>query len=256
MPAHLRLVRERPDWHYVLRGRFARYEVVYRDEPLETQDVAIPATRAGLHVGRTLPFGRYRLEVTQAGGLAATSVRFSSGWGDAGSADVPDRVDVRAARQTARAGDTLRVHIAPPFAGQATLLVLGDRVLDLRTLDVPATGVDVDVPVAASWGPGAYVAVHVFRAGDGTRPGRAIGLTWVGIDPAQRTLPLTLDVPERLPPRSRSVVPLHAAPGAWVTLAAVDEGILRLTDFASPTRWRTILAAAASASTSATTGAG
>ena len=29
-------------------------------------------------------------------------------------------------------------------------------------------------------------------------------------------------------------MPVHAAPGAWVTLAAVDEGILRLTRFVSP----------------------
>ena len=60
-------------------------------------------------------------------------------------------------------GGTARIHIAPPFAGEATLLVLSDRVHSVRNLSVPAGGTDVDVPVSADWGPGAYVTVHVFR---------------------------------------------------------------------------------------------
>ncbi len=236
LSAKLRLVRERPDWRIVMQGRFARYETVYRDEPLQTQDIAIPAGGAGLHFAKKLDFGRYRLEVTQADGLAASSVVFRSGWADQSSPDVPDRVDVSAATRSVPVGQSATIHIASPFAGHATLLVLSDRVLALRTLAVPAAGVDVAVPVEASWGPGAYVAVHVFRgeAGDGTRPDRAIGLTWVGVDPAARTLAMSIDTPDRLPPRARENVPVHAAAGAWVTLAAVDEGILRLTQFVSP----------------------
>ena len=132
-------------------------------------------------------------------------------------------------------GEAVKIHIASPFPGEATLLVLTDRVLSLRSFPVPANGADVDVPVDSSWGPGAYVAVHVFRpGGDSTGPDRAIGLVWVGVDPSARTLAVSIAAPERLPPRVRSVVPVRTAPGAWVSLAAVDEGILRLTRFASP----------------------
>ncbi|MCW3477631.1 alpha-2-macroglobulin family protein [Limobrevibacterium gyesilva] len=234
LPARLRLVRERPDWRIVMRGSLARYETVWKDEPLETQDVAIPAD-APLHFAKRLDFGRYRLEVSQAGGMAATSYRFRSGWAGSDSPDVPDRVDVSADRRAVPVGERVKIHIAPPFAGEATLVVLSDRVLSLRTLTVPEAGADVDVPVEASWGPGAYVGVHVFRAGDNAnRPGRAIGLTWVGVDPAARTLAMAIAAPERTTPRLRTDVAVTAAPGAWVTLAVVDEGILRLTRFASP----------------------
>jgi hypothetical protein len=234
LKARLRLVRERPDWHLVVHDNLARYETVWRDEPLETTQVEIPAG-APLRIARTLDFGRYRIEVAQQDGMAATSYRFRSGWAGSDSPDVPDRVDVSADRRSVPVGEAVKIHIAPPFAGKVTLLVLTDRVLSLRTLAVAAEGANVEVPVEPSWGPGAYVAVHVFRGGgDGVRPDRAIGLIWVGVDPSARTLAVNLGTPERLPPRARSVVPVHTAPGAWVSLAAVDEGILRLTRFVSP----------------------
>jgi len=135
--ARLRLVRERPDWRMVMRSNIARYEIVYRDEPLETRDIVIPAG-APLRFGKTLPFGRYRIEAIQSDGLAATSYRFRAGWA-AGSdnPDIPDRVDVSTAQRAVAAGGVARVHIAAPFAGDATLLVLSDRVHSLRTLTVP-----------------------------------------------------------------------------------------------------------------------
>lgn len=234
LQARLRLVRERPDWRLVSRNGQARYETVWKDEPLETADVSIPAGEA-LHISRRLDFGRYRIELAEIGGMAATSYRFRAGWASSDSPDVPDRVDVSADRKLAAIGETVKIHIVPPFAGEASMLVLSDRVHSLTTLHVPAEGADVDVPVGKDWGPGAYVAVHVFKAGaTKERPGRAIGLVWVGTDPTARKLAATVEAPARAAPRGRTDVAVRTAPGAWVSLAAVDEGILRLTHFESP----------------------
>ena len=233
MAAKLRLVRERPDWRMVMRGSLARYETVWKDEPLETRDVAISDGQP-LHFAKRLDFGRYRIEVAQAGGMAITSYRFRSGWASSDSPDVPDRVDVSADRKSVPVGQSVRIQIAPPFAGEATLLVLSDKVLASRVLSVPEGGTTVDVPVETSWGPGAYVAVHVFRGGAGTRPGRALGLTWVGVDPSARTLAVSITAPDKTMPRGSLRVPVKAEAGAWLTMAVVDEGILRLTRFVSP----------------------
>jgi uncharacterized protein YfaS (alpha-2-macroglobulin family) len=233
MTAKLRLVRERPDWRMVMHGSLASYETVWKDEPLETRDISIPDGQP-FHFVKRLDFGRYRIEVAQAGGMAVTSYRFRSGWTSSNSPDVPDRVDVSADRKSVPVGQSVRIHIAPPFAGEATLFVLSDKVLASRNLPVPAGGTTIDVPVEASWGPGAYVAVHVFRGGAGARPGRALGLTWVGVDPAARTMAVSIDVPDKILPRARLRVPVKATAGAWLTMAVVDEGILRLTRFASP----------------------
>ena len=238
MPARMRLVRERPDWRLVRHGELARYETTYRDEPIEAADITLQAGQAFRYAKR-LDFGRYRLEVTEKGGLAAASIRFRAGWVASDSPDTPDKVDVSTDRKIYKPGETAHVHVVSPFAGQATLLTLTDRVHSLRDVTVPAGGMDFDVPVDAAWGPGAYAAVHVFRGPTGgpkgtDRPSRAIGVAWLGIDPAARTLAVGIEAPEKVLPRAHTTVAVRTAPGAWVTLAAVDEGVLRLTGFVSP----------------------
>lgn len=235
----LRLLRERPDWRIVIRERVARYETVWRDEPVDSTEVRV-APGAPARFARRLPFGRYRVEVTEPNGLAIASYRFRSGWAGAESPEVPDRVDLATARRDYRAGETARIRVTPPFAGRASVAVLTDRVMSLREIEIPEAGAEIEVPVDAAWGPGAHVAVTVFRAGQSPagRPARALGLAWIGLDPAQRRMEVAIEAPDLARPRTRVEVPVRLAGAtggtAMLTLAAVDEGILRITGFRSP----------------------
>ncbi|WP_338661999.1 alpha-2-macroglobulin [Pararoseomonas sp. SCSIO 73927] len=265
-----RLVRERPSWKLTRIDGVSRYATVWQDEPVDSADLTVAPGRPG-RFARRLGFGRYRLEVSQPGGMAIATLRFRSGWVGSDDPAVPDKVDVAADRQAYAGGSTARLRITPPFAGRASVAVLTDRVLSVRDVDVAAGGADVEIPVDAGWGPGAWVAVTVFRPGETPVPGaaspslgaaspslgaaspspgaaspspggvaaprRAIGLAWVGVDPAARRLEVAVEGEALLRPRRRVDVPVrvsNAGGAAYLTLAAVDEGILRLTRFASP----------------------
>lgn len=234
-----RIVRERPDFRLVIRERTARYETVWRDEPQAERALSL-GPGAPERLAFPAAFGRWRVEVFDPAGLAAVSFRFRAGWVPSSGADVPDRVDVAADRAGYAGGEVARIAITPPFAGQATVAIVTDRVWSLRTLDVPAGGATVDIPVDAAWGPGAYAAVllHRPRAGlTAAAPLRAIGLAWIGLDPAARRLGVTVEAPTPVRPRARVDIPVrvaNAGVGTQVALAAVDEGILRLTRHGSP----------------------
>ena len=234
----LRLVRERPDWRIVVRERLARYETVWRDEPVDSTDLAVAPNAPG-RFARVLSFGRYRIEVTQPGGLAIASYRFRSGWAQGEAAEVPDRVDLAADKRAYAPGEPARIRITPPFAGRASVAVLTDRVVSLREVEVPEAGTEVTLPVDPAWGPGAHVSVTVFRPGTSPagRPGRALGLVWLGLDPSARQMAVAIETPDLVRPNTRIEVPIRlgqSGGSAMVTLAAVDEGILRITNFASP----------------------
>jgi uncharacterized protein YfaS (alpha-2-macroglobulin family) len=70
-------------------------------------------------------------------------------------------------------------------------------------------------------------------------PTRALGLTWAKVAPGDRDLDVVLDLPDEMRPRGPMTIPLsiaNLAPDeeAFVTIAAVDVGILNLTNFQAP----------------------
>ena len=186
-------------------------------------------------------WGRYRLEVSDGAGLIS-SVVFNAGYWADESADTPEALDVALDKPAYRAGDTARVKITSRMAGRALVTVMGSGLLSTQEVDLPVGGGEVPVKVGDSWGPGAYVAVMLYRPLDEKAkrmPGRAVGLRWLAIDPKPRTLSVSLDVPEKVGSGSMLTVPVKLAglaPGeeARVTVAATDLGVLNLTRFETP----------------------
>jgi uncharacterized protein YfaS (alpha-2-macroglobulin family) len=243
------LVREswRYDW-YSESGVW-RHRVHIRDEPIDSGTVDI-ADGGLATLSKTLPAGRYRWEISDAATGAQSSLRFHVGWWvEAELPDVPDKLSVTLDKTSYQPGDTAKVFVKAPFAGEAELAIAADKLLSLRSFTLPEGGTTLEIPVEANWGSGVYALVTAYRppvppaaGGNGTStrgPGRAVGVGWIGIDPASRTLGVTLSGPDVTRPRAPVEVPIKVAglatgEEAYVTLAAVDEAVLKLTDFESP----------------------
>ena len=195
-------------------------------------------------IARQVDWGEYELTVRDASGEAIpASVRFEAGWYVAAlSLDTPDMARVSLDKPRYRIGDTAVVHVEPRFAGKAEILVMDERVIATKTADIPAEGGDVEIPVTRDWGPGAYVTAIVYRPMDLAEkrmPGRAIGLVHASVDPGDRALTVSIDAPAKIEPRRSvdvglSIGGIANGETAYVTLAAVDEGILNITGFDPP----------------------
>lgn len=235
-------VRERSEYNWYRTNGGYRFERTTYDEPIDEGTLSLAADAPGV-VTRQLPWGYYRLVLRDDATGAATSIRFSSGWRGDLSEDRPDKSEVSADKESYRAGDTARLAIRPPTSGEGLLVIANDRVLATRLLHVPAEGATVEVPVTAEWGTGAYAIFAQYRPlrdGNDRAPSRSIGVAWLPLDAAERTLAVEAAAPDRVLPRQTVEIPLTvknltAGAKAFVTLAAVDEGILQLTRFESPT---------------------
>jgi len=236
------LVREDWDYQWYYRNGGWDYENIVRDQPLASGELSVSAGTPG-RISEHVDWGRYRLEVFDDASGAAVSVRFSSGWwASPGSAATPDKLQVVADKALYNDGDTAKVSIKPPFAGPVLLAIATDRIIETRTVDATPDGTVVEIPVKGDWGAGAYVLATAFRPSppDSTHePGRAIGVAWLGLDPAARSLQVSMDVPSETRPRQSIDIPVTVTglakdDQAYLTLAAVDEGVLQLTDFATP----------------------
>jgi len=190
-----------------------------------------------------LDWGPHELIIESEDGTT-TSRNFYVGWGGSVSDDgveAPDRVQVVLDEQTVVPGRPAALTIIPPYDGEAQIVIATDRVLSVETRQVKASGTQITLPVTEEWGEGAYIMVNVYTPRDAViqaKPRRAVGVGYVPVDMAGRTFNVSIDAPELVRPGKSQTISVTVEGGprekAFVTLAAVDEGILRLTKFSSP----------------------
>ena len=224
-------------WHYA-----------YNETPyaIYQQNLDLKAdTRASLRF--PVEYGSYLLEIRDPHTGSINRFRFRAGWNwsDRYQADSarPDKVKLSLNQPSYRAGDTLKINIVPPHAGEAVLMIESDQMLWSKRLQLAAEGGDIELKIPAEWSSrhDVYFTATVFRPGnaqDKVTPNRALGVAHLRMDKADRRLQVDLSMPEKMQPEQPlrvqvEIKDLHEQ-SAMVTLAAVDVGILNITDFQSP----------------------
>ncbi len=236
------LVRESYDWRWWDEGGNWRYRGFLWDELVASGSFNAGAERFA-HLAQQIDWGRYRLEIYDPETGAATSVRFRSGWsrGPVAGDSPPDRVTVTLSQETFVPGDTVTVFIDPPFDAEVALGVMDDAVREMRFVSIPEGGAEVTLTVAEDWAPGAYVVATAYGEPDPLVPSipqRAVGVAWMSVERAGQELDVAIDAPESIEPEQTVEIAVgvrRVAEGtAFVTLAAVDDGILQLTRYQAP----------------------
>ena len=213
------------------------------EELLDSRVVALPdRTKIGVPV----KYGRYRLELTDPESGETMRYRFYAGWGAQDAEEMgnrPDRVQLKLDKAPVREGDTVKLTITPPHDGEALIAVEGGKLLWTERTSVKASGTTISIPVDKSWKRhDLYISVAVFRPGsegDRVTPARALGLIHLPLEREERKLAVTLTAPAKVLPEKRATVKVKVAnakpdQATFVTLSAVDVGILNITRYATP----------------------
>lgn len=242
----VRLIRERRDYHW-LYDRDGGWHVDYaaRFENVEERSLDV-AAGSNARIDFAVEWGNYRLEIDDPATGLTMRYPFFAGWrwddsDNLGKEARPDKVKLKLDKPRYRAGDTLKVTVAPPHPGPGVLLVESDRLLYARDIDARA-GATFEIPVSKDWERhDVYVTALVFRGGSAAEritPARALGIAHVDIDRGDRRVAVKLEAVELMrPDRSLAVqvkAPALAGRKAYVTLSAVDLGVLDITRYAVP----------------------
>lgn len=241
----VKLVRERRDYHWVHDSETGwRFNYVERFEDGPTSDVAIEAGQAG-KFSAPVEWGNYRLEVLDPDTGLTTRFPFHAGWSwdddNRGGEARPDKVKLALDKPSYRAGDKLKVTITAPQPGPALLLVESNKLLYTQAVDV-RKHTTVEIPVGEDWERhDVYLTVLVFRGGSALEkvtPARAVGEAFIPINRADRKVDVAIEVPPQMKPETDLAAtikaPAFAGSKAFVTVSAVDVGILNITRFKRP----------------------
>ncbi|PDT46793.1 hypothetical protein CO661_16205 [Sinorhizobium fredii] len=237
-----KLISVERNYQWYRDGSAWKYEPV-----ISTKQVAngtVDVTENGAQIAVPVGWGRYRLEVeTAAADGPTSSVEFDAGWYvEATSTETPDGLEIALDKENYAVGETAKLKVSPRFAGELLVTVGTENLVATKTATIAETGGEVELPVTADWGAGAYVTATLYRPGEAQEsrmPMRAIGIKWLTVDPADRKLAISLDAPEKTQPRQPLDISLQvrgagANEDAYVTVAAVDVGILNLTRYEAP----------------------
>lgn len=239
------LVREEREyfWEYNAAEGWQRRDLT-NEYPILQQKITLDA-KAQAKVSFPVQYGHYRLEVEDPETGLKSAYAFHAGWDweqAENTAVRPDQIELAVDKQAYSEGETLKLSITPPAAGEAIVAVEGDTLLWSKRLTLPQGTTVVDIPLDKSWSRhDLYATVTAFRAASSQQqmtPNRALGIIHIPLEREPRRLNVTIDAPEKVLPEKTTTVTVRsdnlAGETAIVTLAAVDAGVLSITDFKTP----------------------
>ncbi len=222
-------------------------------DPMEYQvysaSIRFEAARPTL-VSVPVEWGNYRLEVKDDHNHTISSYRFSTRWcwwgnQDGNNALKPDQVRMTFLDAVYHQGQQARLLLTPPVDGLATITVEdNDEILWVHRQQVAAAGTRIDIPIATNWfRHDIYVTATVLSPGKMRHlaaPKRAFGFINLPIERPDAHLGVAVKVPAKIQPLTNVKADITVTGGGsipedtYVTLAAVDEGVLNITRFATP----------------------
>ena len=198
-------------------------------------------------VNMPLDYGSYRVEIRNQQHQLLSSYRFFSGWrwynANNESSERPDRVKLAWQADFVTAGEKANLKITAPYAGIALVTIESNKVLYQRSFQMTDAEEIISIPIAKDWNShDIYASVMVIREGEIKRkhlPVRSFGILHMPLNRDNRELKINIENPKKIVPESNISITIKANnldldKDTFVTLAAVDTGVLNISRFATP----------------------
>lgn len=243
------VIKEHREYYWEYNNERWQWHHTSQFYPIDRFKVDVDTTSPAA-VSIPVDWGGYRLEIRHKETGLVSSTSFWAGWlpeekSSGRHAGRPDRVELSLDKPAYHAGDTAKIMVKPPESGSGYLFVESDTNLVTLPITVPAEGKTFEIEIDPSWDRhDLYISALIIRKGKRrthTLPKRSIGLIPLRLERSDRKLAINIDVADKIEPNQTIDVGVHISHAdgstpqtAWVTLAAVDVGILNLSRFKTP----------------------
>ncbi|WP_027723218.1 alpha-2-macroglobulin family protein [Maridesulfovibrio zosterae] len=236
----MHLYRDR--WQTIVRATpSGSYQYVTERDPqlIETRELS-PKDALGSFNVSPAEFGSYRVILSDPeSGVAAQADFFCGGWGYSPWAlENPARLEIIPTRKgDYKVGETAQYQVRTPFAGKMLVTIEDRSIRWMKTLNVKGNTATINVPVQKGISTNAYVTATLIRSVNKLETGssaRAVGAVPIFVDRDSNKLAVKISAPKTTRPDRIVSMKIKTKPGAKLTIAAVDEGILRLNNHKTP----------------------
>ncbi len=268
----INLIREDTNYYWRRDNNGWGYNSSKKESKVYSRNVNIKEKRS--EISLPVDYGNYRLEIKDSNGNLKNSYRFFAGWNwdNDGESSIsgarPDKVRIQLDKESYSAGEIAKVTLTTPHLGNALIRVEANNILWEQQKIITQHETIIDIPVSADWKRhDIYVTAMIVSNNHEAKlesnnnqptqnnnaklkqlPKRALGILALPLYRNERQFKMTIDAPKIVRPEQTISVKLHKDQfksvsnantdknnkATWVTLAAVDTGVLSLSAYKTP----------------------
>lgn len=221
-------------------GDYFRYTSQRDDKVVADQQISVTGEQAAYNFTPRSP-GSYELRISIPGASAYVSKEFYSYgyWGgDNNSFEVntEGNVDISVDKTSYQTGESAKVLFKTPFSGRMLVTMETDHVISHQYVNVENRTASLDLKLSAAHLPNVYITATLIKPHEVSDMPLTVahGFQSVRVEETARKIPVQIVASQAVRSRTHQTIKVKAAPGSYVTLSAVDNGVLQVSDFKTP----------------------
>lgn len=222
------------------QGSYFRYESQKEDKLMSEQSVSISGEASIYsYIPRTPGDYEVRVSLPGAGSYVSQSFYSYGSWGSENSSfevNTEGNIDISLDKPAYNTGESVKALFKTPFDGRLLVTLETDKLIRYQYLTVEKRTASLDIPLTAEHLPNVFITATLIKPhGVSDIPLTvAHGFKSVRVEEKSRKMAVSLVAQKSVRSKTSQTVRIKAEPGSFVTLAAVDNGVLQVSDFKTP----------------------
>jgi alpha-2-macroglobulin len=230
------------DYHTILvrEENYFRYESQKDDKVVADQTVSVNGESSAYSFIPRSP-GNYEVRVSLPGSSSYVSTSFYSYgyWGGDNSSfevDTEGNIDIELDKASYNTGESVKALFKTPFSGRMLVTMETDKLVHHEYVNVQNRSASLDLKITPEHLPNVYITATLIKPHDISDMPLTVahGFRNVKVEEKSRRINVSVVAPKSIRSRTHQRVTVKANPGSYVTLAAVDNGVLQVSDFKTP----------------------
>lgn len=151
------------------------------------------------------------------------------------------QIEMVADKASYQPGETAKILLSTPFTGKMLICVERDNVMKYFYVKAEKNATEISIPIEGDYLPNIYISATLFKSYTFENQSASASPFLVGhgflpimVEKPSNKIPVVISAPEKIKPNTTQTINIKTIPNAFVTVAAVDEGVLQVKNFHTP----------------------
>jgi alpha-2-macroglobulin len=220
-------------------GSYFRYDSQKEDKLMIENQLSVASNTVYSYIPRSP--GDYELRIYRPGANSYVSRSFYSygSWGgNNNSFEVSNEgnIEIELDKKSYLSGESVKALFKTPFSGRMLVTMETDHVVSYQYVEVSNRSASLDLNLSGDHVPNVYITATLIKPHEVSDIPLTVahGFQNVTVEEKSRKILVEIVAKKSVRSKTKQQVKVKAAPGSYVTLSAVDNGVLQVSNFKTP----------------------